>query len=102
MIGIVDLMSLGYYKIKEGILQQNLSKYYIFERTDMLCEYFNKSINTLKKEREQKELEESYPWLDPTDERKCMTDQEVLDKYIHLEKSFLTEREKKEVIEMYK
>ena len=27
MIGIVDLRSLGYYKIKQGILQQNLSKY---------------------------------------------------------------------------
>ena len=26
MIGIVDLRSLGYYKIKQGILQQNLSK----------------------------------------------------------------------------
>ena len=61
MLGIVDLRSLGYYKIKEGILQQNLSKYYRFERADTLCEYFNKFINTLKKETEQKELEESYP-----------------------------------------
>ena len=31
-IGIVDLRSLAYYKIKQGILQQNLSKYYRFER----------------------------------------------------------------------
>ena len=65
MLGIVDLRSLGYYKIKQGILQQNLSKYYRFERADTLCEHFNKFINTLKKEREQKEWEESYPWLDP-------------------------------------
>ena len=36
MVGIVDLRSLGYYKIKQGILQQNLSKYYRFERTDVL------------------------------------------------------------------
>ena len=28
MIGIIDLRSLGYYKIKQGILQQNLSRYY--------------------------------------------------------------------------
>ena len=27
MLGILDLRSLGYYKIKQGILQQNLSKY---------------------------------------------------------------------------
>ena len=42
MLGIVDLRSLGYYEIKQGILQQNLSKYYRFERADTLCEYFNK------------------------------------------------------------
>ena len=30
MIGIVDIRSLGYYKIKQGILQQNLSRYYRF------------------------------------------------------------------------
>ena len=32
MTGIVDLRSLGYYKIKQGILQQNLSKYYKSEK----------------------------------------------------------------------
>ena len=31
MIGIIDLRSLGYYKIKQGILQQNLSRYYRFK-----------------------------------------------------------------------
>ena len=32
IIGIIDLRSLGYYKIKQGILQQNLSRYYRFEK----------------------------------------------------------------------
>ena len=36
MIGIVDIRSLGYYKIKHGILQQNLSKYYRFEEAEKL------------------------------------------------------------------
>ena len=80
MIGIVDLRSLGYYRIKQGILQQNLSKYYISERAEMLCEYFNKCVKTLKKDREQKDPNKSYPWLDSTDEMKYMTDQEILDK----------------------
>ena len=31
-----------------------------------------------------------------------MTDQEILDKYIDLEKSCLTKEEKREVMEMYK
>ena len=41
MIGIIDLRSLGYYNIKQGILQQNLSKYYRFEKAEKLCECFN-------------------------------------------------------------
>ena len=49
MLGILDLRSLGYYKIKPGILQQNVSKYYKFKRVDALCEHFNKFINTLKR-----------------------------------------------------
>ena len=51
VLGIIDLRSLGYYIIKQGTLQQNLSKYYRFKKADALCEQFNKFINTLKKER---------------------------------------------------
>ena len=36
MLAIVDLRLLGYYKIKQGICQQNLSKYYRFERAEKL------------------------------------------------------------------
>ena len=68
MIGVIDLRSLGYYKIKQGILQQNLSRYYKFEKAEKLCEYFSKFVNTLKKEREQKSSEAKYPWLDTDDE----------------------------------
>ena len=46
MIGIVDIRSLGCYKINQGILQQNLSKYYRFEEAGKLCEYFNKFVDT--------------------------------------------------------
>ena len=76
MIGILDLMSLGYYKIKQGVLQQNLSKYYHFESADVCHEQFNKFVNMLKKEKE--ESKERYPWLDKNDERKYMTDREIL------------------------
>ena len=37
MIGVLDLRSLGYYKIKQGLLQQNLSKHYHFETADTMC-----------------------------------------------------------------
>ena len=48
----------------------------------------------LKRKREQKEPEENYPWLDSSDERKYLTDQEILNKYIDLEKFMPSKRGK--------
>ena len=36
MAGIVDLRSLGYYKVKQGVLQQNLSKMYYIESANVV------------------------------------------------------------------
>ena len=99
ILGILDLRSLGYYQIKHSILQQNMSKYYRFELADTLCEQFNKFINNLKIERKE-ETKEKYPCLDPSNERKYMSDREILEKYIDLEKSCSTEKEKGEVMDM--
>ena len=52
MIGILDLRSLGYYKIKQGVLQQNLNKYYHFEEADKVCEEFNKMVERIRQEEE--------------------------------------------------
>ena len=100
MIGIVDIRSLGYYKIKQGILQQNLSKYYRFEEGSKLCAYFNKFVDTLKKDREQTTSVDKYPWLSSDDERRNMTDREILEKYIDLEASCLNKEEKLKVMDM--
>ena len=51
MIGILDLRSLGYYRIRQGVLQQNLSKGYNSESADRLCEEFNTLVNELKKDK---------------------------------------------------
>ena len=72
-LGILHLRSLGYYRIKQGVLQQNLSKYYEFESAEKLCDQYNNLINTLKKE-QNIDTGEKYPWLDDSDERKHMTD----------------------------
>ena len=89
MLGILDLRSIGYYKIKQGVLQQNLSCMYHFESVNTVCDQFNRLINTLRKEEETNGTDK-YPWLDGSDERKYMTDREILDKYIGLESSCLT------------
>ena len=73
MLGILDLRSLGYYKSKQGVLQQNLSKCYHFESVNRLCEEFNTIIDE-RKEEEKKVEKDRYPWLDDSDERKYMMD----------------------------
>ena len=45
---------MGYYKIKQEILWQNVTKYYRFKSGDTLCEQFNRHINMLKKEKKEK------------------------------------------------
>ena len=100
MIGIVDIRSLGYYTVKQGILQQNLSRYYRFEEASKLCEYINKFVDTLKKDREQTSSVDKYPWLDQEDKRRNMMDREILQKYIDLEPSCLNKEEKIKVMDM--
>ena len=70
------------------MLQQNLSKHYHFESADTVCNQFNRLVNMLKKEEE--ESKKNYPWVHKSDERKYMTDREILDKDIDLDKSCLT------------
>ena len=95
MIGILYLRSLGYSKIKQDVLQQNCSKHYHFESANTVCKQCNRFVNLFK--REEEDIKERYPWLDKNDERKYMTDREILDKYINLDNSYLTKEEKKEV-----
>ena len=91
ILGILDLRSL---------LQQNLSKNYHFESVEKLCEEFNAIVNERKKEEEKEVEKDKYPWLDDSDERKYMTDGEILEKYINLDNSCLTESEKVQVRDM--
>ena len=78
MLVVIDVRSLGYYKIKQ------------------VCDQFKRLINTLRKEEETNGTDK-YPWLDDSDERKYMTDREILDKYIDLESSCLTKWEKQKL-----
>ena len=90
---------LAYYKIKQGVLQQNLNKYYHFEEATKVCEEFNKMVEKVRQE-EKDSKKEKYPWLDDMDERKYMMDREILDKYVDLKDSCLKEIEKRQVMEM--
>ena len=96
-IGILDLRSLGYYKIQQGVPQQDLSKFYNFESVENVCNQFSNLMNTLRKE---ETIKENYPWLENTDERKYISDREILEKYIDLSNTCLHKEEKEEVMDM--
>ena len=64
-----------------------------------MCAEFNEMVVVIRKE-ERNDNEKRYPWLDDADERKYMTYEEILDKYINLEDSCLDEKERKQVMKM--
>ena len=98
MLGIVDLRSLCYYKIKQGVIQQNLSCMYHFESASKVCDQFNRLINTPKMEEKKGTCNtDKYPQFDDSNEMKHMTDKEILDKYIDLDSSCLTKWEKQKL-----
>ena len=68
MFGILDLRSISYYKNKQA---------------DEFYEQFNEFVKTLKEEKE--ETNDKYPRPDKDDERRNMSDKEILEKYIDLE-----------------
>ena len=94
-MGVVDLRSLGFYKIKQEVLQEHLSRHYHFELADNVCDQYNRLVNLMRKEEEKSEGK--FPWLDNMDKRKYMTDREILDKYVNLDNSCLTKAEKEQV-----
>ena len=94
-MGIVDLRLLGFYKIKQEVLQEHLCRHYQFKVADDICDQYNRFANLMRKEEESSEGK--FPWLDNTDKRKYMTDREILNKYVNLDNSCLTKIEKKQV-----
>ena len=50
MIGILYIRSLGYYKVKQDVLQKHLGGHYHCELGEDVCAQFNRFVNLLKKE----------------------------------------------------
>ena len=95
MTGVVNLRSLGFYKIKQEVLQEHLGRHYHFELADDLCNQYNRFLNLMRKEEEKSK--EKFPWLEDTVKRKHIMDREILDKYVNLDNSCLTKIEKTQV-----
>ena len=57
-------------------------------------------MDTLRKEKELTTPIDKYPWLDPEDERRNITDRDILAKYVDLKNSCLNKGEKVKVMDM--
>ena len=97
--GIVDIRSLGYYNIRHKTLQYNLSlqqdvcNHIRAEKARQLSH--PKPKQTCKQHVKHSSADQDkYPWLDPEDPRRNMTDEEILDTYVDLSKSCLTDSQK--------
>ena len=49
MMGVVDLRSLGFYKIKQEVLQEHLSRHYHFELADDVCDQYQQTCKSYEK-----------------------------------------------------
>ena len=52
MMGVLDLRSLGFYKIKQEVLQEHLSRHYHFDLADDVCDQYKRLVNLMRKEEE--------------------------------------------------
>ena len=118
-MGSVDMGSLGYFHINRDVLENTLEDTCQFLSEDDTCEFFHKLIedhnevceviNTRLTNRDEEEKkirdsnstkEDPYPWLDADNPRRMLTDYEIIRKYVNLEESDLTLKEKKTLIQV--
>ena len=48
--GVVDLRSLGFYNLKQEVLQEHLGRHCHFKLADDVCNQYNRFINLIRKE----------------------------------------------------
>ena len=117
-MGSIDMRSLGYFHINRDTTVENLEDQCRFLTEDETCEYFCKLIddhndlcnvvNTKLKRRYDRcetdtnkaTKEDPYPWLEPNDPRRTLTDQQIIERYVNLTESDLTAREKRTLIKV--
>ena len=51
MIGVIDLRSLGFYKINQEVLQEHLGRHYHFKLADDVCNQYNMFLNLMGKKK---------------------------------------------------
>ena len=109
-IGYLDMRSFGYYDVSRPSVQRYLKNRFRylndispqhFQTTFDLFARANTRIATripLPSDRKipPKDPQDPYPWLDPDDPRRNMTDEEIIRSAVKLDEAFISEKEKEE------
>ena len=104
-VGILDIRSLGYFHVDMNNMQKNLLKGHEFESLNRIVDSMNEMITYTNKETKpfrDPNNKDPYPWLEPADPRRNMTDEQILDTTINLEESCLNQSEKNRVMSLIK
>ena len=105
VVGLVDVRSLGYFHVGMDQLKRNILKDYQFKSLQNLDYEFNKMIDFVNDEnrsRASPSKTDPFPWLEPDDPRRYLSDEEILDRTVDLSNSCLNSREKKRLMAMIK
>ena len=113
-MGSIDMRSMGYFHIDTETILNHVGDNISFLSEEETQEYFHKLIEDLNEINEvntklltkedsiskdsnksDSETGDLYPWLDKEDPRRFMTDKEIINKYINLDESYLSDKEKK-------
>ncbi len=103
LLGYLDLRSIGVHVVEHEQLLHLHERDITFMSTEQTQEILMESTESWLKafsQDEEPNPEDPYPWLPDSDIHKKMMDNEILDKFVNLDKSILTEEEKKEFREI--
>ncbi len=99
-LGVIDLRSVGYFKVNYGDLLRKLDNAFDFKHLASLNPQPSDSNDVFLKAQVVNDSDDPYPWLEPDDPRRFQTDEEILEEKLDLSKSFLTPREKTRMLQM--
>ena len=105
IIGLVDIRSLGYFHVGLEQLKRNILKEYDFKSIQNLNYQLNKMIDVANiRNRRHRGISpnDPYPWLEPSDPRQSLSDDQILDRTIDLSNSRLSSSKKRRLMAMLK
>ena len=105
LVGILDIRSLGYFHIDSQTIEKSILKDHKFETLNCIVDTMNEMITYTNKSTEpqwKSTKDDLYPWLEPEDPRRHMSDEQILESTINLRESCLNSDEKTQVMRLLK